>query len=115
MDQFFEDLRCLRPDWTDAPFVAFAMQAHAGRHAEFQVLDQKIGYFLDPSPGVVEHEQERPIAARKSSFDGELTEEFLDLVPIEETGLGRWHAFDGNRGDLLGDGEAFGHTARNKL
>jgi hypothetical protein len=116
VDQFFEDVSGIGPDWTDPPFVAFSMQAHAWRlGAEVQVLHPEIGDFLDPRSGVVEHEQERPIAERKSSFRGKLTEEFRDLVPVEETGFGRRHAFDGNRGDLLCDREAFGYTTREKF
>ncbi len=36
-------------------------------------------------------------------------------VPVEEPGFGRWHTFDGYRGDLLCDRQAFGNTARKKL
>src|SRR5215471_12745172 len=41
--------------------------------------------------------------------------EFRDLVRIEKAGFWWWDAFARNRGDLLGDGETFGHAPPQKL
>src|SRR5437764_13138372 len=59
-----EMLHRLIPEWTHTPLVALAVQMDFRWRLEVEMLDAKIGDFLDPSAGVVQEEQQRAVAQR---------------------------------------------------
>ena len=72
---------------------------------EVEVLDAQIGGLLHARAGVVEEQDQRPVAEREASVAWHATEQRLDLVAFEEVCLRRRDALDRDRGDLLADSE----------
>jgi hypothetical protein len=52
----------LLPERAGSPFVAFAVEAHDRVLTEIEVLDAEVGGFLHACAGVVEEQQQRPVA-----------------------------------------------------
>ncbi len=91
------------------------MQTHGRVLAEVEVLGAEVGCFLDAGAGVVEEQDQRPVAERVPPSAGEAVEEQLDLVELEEPGF-RWRdAFGGDRRDALADGQHLRRAARDVL
>ena len=100
-----EDDGGLPPERAGPPFVALAVQPDGRVLAEVEVLDAEVCGFLDAGAGVVEEQDQRPVAERVAPSVGEAVKELLDLVELEEPRF-RWRdAFGGDRRDALADGE----------
>jgi hypothetical protein len=105
----------LLPEWTDAPFIAFSVQAYPRLRPEFQVFDLEIRQFLHPAAGVVQHQQECAVTKGAAALGRQLAKERRDFVSIEKAGFGRGDAFARDRCDLLRDCETLGHAPPEKL
>ena len=104
-EELLERAGGLLPERAGSPFVALAVQAHGRVLAEVEVPDAQVGGFLDAGAGVVEEQEQRPVAERVPPSVGQSVQQLLDLVAFEEPGL-RWRdAFARDRRDLLADGE----------
>ena len=115
MDELLQELGRLLPEGTDAPFIAFSVQAHPRLRPEFQMSDPEIRHLLHPAAGVVEHQQECAVTKGAAALGRQLAKERRDLVSIEKAGFGRRDAFARNRGDLLSGRETLGHAPPQKL
>src|SRR5579875_417734 len=80
---------CLLPERASTPLVALAVQADERVLAELQVPRPEVGHFLCPGAGVVEKQQERPVAEGEAASAGEAGKEVLDFVELQKPSLGR--------------------------
>lgn len=58
----------LLPQGTDAPLIAFSVQAYPRLRSKLQVLNSEVGYFLHSATGVVQQPQECPIAEGEAAL-----------------------------------------------
>jgi len=60
--ELLQKLCCPLPERTDAPLIAFSVQAYPRLRSKLQVLNPEIRHFLHPAAGVVQHQQECAVA-----------------------------------------------------
>ena len=65
--------------------------------------DAQVRDLLDAGAGVVEEQQQNPVAKREPTEGGQALEEPLNLVARDEPCVGQWRALGGDGGDLLAD------------
>lgn len=114
-DELLQELGRLLPEGTDAPLIAFSVQAHSRLRSELQVLNPEVGYFLHTATGVVQHQQECPIAEGEAALSRQPMKERRNLVSVEKAGFRWWDAFAGNGRNLLRDCKTLGHSPTQKL
>ncbi len=69
------------------------------------MLDAQVGGLLDASAGVVEEQDQCPVAQREPTAVGQVMEQLCDLVVFEEADLWWRDAIGRDRGDLLADAQ----------
>jgi len=86
----------LPPERADAPLVALAMEPDEGVGAEFEVLDPKVGDFLDACPCIVQEEQESAVPQRLASLGGQACQDSFHLLAFQPDRFRRRDSLRGN-------------------
>jgi hypothetical protein len=109
ISQALELAHRLFPQRTGPPLVTLTVEARS-RSLQIEIGYSQVRDLLDPCARVVQEEQENSVSQCGRSTRWQSSEERPDLIPVEETSLGRCHTLGRDRSDALGDHEHLGYA-----